>query len=94
MPWCSIIEATSCGLIGNSKLEFRKLRKPSTILWEVSAPGALACLGRVIRILRFGERPARTRSEQTLLGLQRFLSAHFTETLGLGSMRTVLGPFY
>ncbi|XP_034497686.1 tetratricopeptide repeat protein 25 isoform X3 [Ailuropoda melanoleuca] len=34
LPWCSIIEATSCGLTENSKLEFRKPRKPSTTQWE------------------------------------------------------------
>ncbi|XP_058416959.1 outer dynein arm-docking complex subunit 4 isoform X2 [Diceros bicornis minor] len=34
LPWCSTIEAISCGLIGNSKLEFRKPRKPSTTQWE------------------------------------------------------------
>ncbi|XP_074080012.1 outer dynein arm-docking complex subunit 4 isoform X3 [Macrotis lagotis] len=34
LPWCTIIEATSCDLSGNSKLGFRKLRKPLTIQLE------------------------------------------------------------
>ena len=57
LPWFSTIGATSWGLIGNSKLGFRKPRKPSTTRWEVSDPGAYALIWEVLGILRFGGRP-------------------------------------
>lgn len=47
MPWCSIIEAISYGLIGNSKSAFRKPKKPSTTQWEVSGCGTCALLQEV-----------------------------------------------
>ena len=57
LPWYSTIGATSWGLIRNSKLEFRKPRKPSTTRWEVSDHGAYALIWEVLGILSFGGRP-------------------------------------